>query len=316
MQATLNAGFWLLYKRESGRYNAAIMPNSLRKISLITALVVSTPIFAQDASRALDGLPGFDFSKLAAPAKKELASVLTDEFDFCGRPLTLLASVKKGDACKHTKRLVGTAAAMANDGAPASEILLALSKYNQAFVAKRAKLNVDERTCTGNKDAKVTLLEFSDFECPACASVRPMVESIVKMKANARLCWSPFPLPMHSHATLAGQAALFARDGGKFWQMHDALFENQNSLSDESIRELVKRVGLDVAAFNKAVMANKYVDEMNVSKQAGHAAGVDGTPTIFVNGRKYTLGFSLENLGTAIDDEADWVAGNNAWPSN
>lgn len=291
------------------------MLKSLRKPSLIAALV-GAQVFAQDASRALDGLPGFDFSKLAAPAKKELASVLTDEFDFCGRPLTLLASVKKGDACKHTKRLVGTAAAMANDGAPASEILLALSKYNQAFAAKRAKLPIDERVCTGTKDAKVTVLEFSDFECPACAAVRPMVEGLAKTKTNARLCWSPFPLPMHAHATLAGQAALFARDGGKFWQMHDALFENQNNLSDESIRDLVKKLGLDVTAFNKAVTAGKYVDEMNASKEAGHAAGVDGTPTVFINGRKYTLGFSIESLSTAIDDEAEWVAGNNAWPSN
>lgn len=273
-------------------------------------------MFAQDASRALADLPGFDFSRLSAPAKKELASVLTDEFDYCGRPLTLLASVKKGDACKHTKRLVGLAGAMANDGAPATEILVALSKYNQGFNGKRAKLTVDDKLCTGPKDAKVTLLEYSDFECPYCGAARPIIEGIVKAKSNARLCWSPFPLPGHAHAVIAGQAALFARDGGKFWQMHDALFENQTILSETVIKDLVKKLGLDVAAFTKAVAANKYVDEMNASKDVGHTAGVDATPTIFINGRKMTLNLSTESLGLAIDDEVDWVTGNNAWSSN
>ena len=242
--------------------------------------------------------------------------MLTDEFDYCGRPLTLLATLKKGDACKHTKRLVGLGAAMANDGAPASEILVALSKYNQTFNTKRAKLTIDDRLCTGPKDAKVTVLEFSDFECPYCGAARPVIEAVVKTKTAARLCWAPFPLPAHLHAVLAGQAALFARDGGKFWQMHDAMFENQAVLSEVTITELLKKFGLDAAAFTKAVVANKYVDELNASKDAGHTAGVDATPTIFVNGRKFSLNISSESLGLAIDDELDWVTGNNAWSSN
>ncbi len=294
----------------------AIVPKSLGKFSLLALLLVGAPAFAQDASRALADLPGFDFSRLSAPAKKELASVLTDEFDYCGRPLTLLASLKKGDACKHTKRLVGLAAAMANDGAPAGEILVALSRYNQTFITKRAKLIVDERLCMGPKDAKVTMTEFSDFECPGCGAVRPIIEGIVKSKANTRLCWAPYPLPMHTHAVIAGQAALFARDNGKFWPMHDALFENQAILSDETIKDLMKKLGLDVAAFSKAVAANKYLEELNASKEVGHTAQVDSTPTVFVNGRKMSLIPTAENLGLAIDDELEWVTGNNAWPSN
>jgi len=277
---------------------------------------LASSALAQDPSRALSDLPGFDFSRLSAPAKKELASVLTDEFDYCGRPLTLLASVKKGDACKHTKRLVGLAATMANDGAPATDILVVLSRYNQGFNGKRAKLVVDEKLCTGPRDAKVTLLEYSDFECPYCGAARPIIEGAVKSKSNARLCWSPFPLPGHPHAILAGQAALFARDANKFWAMHDALFENQAILSEQSVKELVKKLGLDVAAFTKAMAASKYVDEMNTSKEVAHGAGVDSTPTIFINGRKMTLTLSAESLGLAIDDELDWVTGNNAWSSN
>ncbi|MEW5739974.1 MAG: thioredoxin domain-containing protein [Myxococcota bacterium] len=271
---------------------------------------------ADDADARALAVPGFDFSKLPGPAKKELVTVLTDEFDYCGRPLTLLASLKKGDACKHTRRLVGHAATLAAEGSPASEIILSLSKYNQSFTKGRASLKVDERTCQGPKDAKVTLVEFSDFECPFCAAARPVLEQVVKAKSSVRLCWAPFPLQQHPHSTLAGQAALFARDHGKFWQMHDALFDAQLSMSESTIKGLVVKLGLDLKAFEKAAAANKYLDELNASKEAGKLAGVESTPSLYVNGRKFSLGLSGDTLSLTIDDELEWLAGSNAWPSN
>lgn len=284
---------------------------------MVSLVLVSTAALAQsDPSRVLADVPGFDFSRLTAPAKRELASVLTDEFDYCGRPLTLLASLKKGDACKHTRRLVGYGATLAAEGAPASEIIVQLSKYNQGFNKARASFKPDERQCMGGKDAKVTLVEFSDFECPFCAAARPILEEYVKGKPNLRLCWMPFPLQQHPNATIAGQAALFARDAGKFWQMHDALFDNQLSLSEDFIKQLVVKQGLDAKAFDKATAAKKYVDELEASKEVGKKANVESTPSIFVNGRKYTLGLNPESLSLAIDDELDWLTGNSAWPSN
>jgi protein-disulfide isomerase len=301
-----------IVQRWSGKVCAVVLT--------LTASVAAPPMVpsawaADDVARALD-VPGFDFSRLSAPAKKELAAVLTDEFDYCGRPLTLLASLKKGDACKHTRRLVGYAAAQAAEGAPASEIILLLSRYNLAFGKGRATLKVDERTCQGPKDAKVTLVEFSDFECPFCAAARPLLEAVVKAKPSVRLCWAPFPLQQHPHSTLAGQAALFARDQGKFWAMHDALFDAQPSMSDATIKGLVAKLGLDVKAFEKATAANTYVDELNASKELGKQAGVDSTPSLFVNGRKFSLGLSEDTLALTIDDELDWLAGNSAWPTN
>lgn len=284
-------------------------------LALASALAAGAAAAADEGSRALE-VPGFDFSRLPAPAKKELASVLTDEFDYCGRPLTLLASVKKGAACKHTRRLVGYAATLAAEGAPATEIIVSLSKYNQTFGKGRATLKVDERTCQGPKDAKVTLVEFSDFECPFCAAARPLLEDAVKARPSARLCWAPFPLQQHPHSQLAGQAALFARDNGKFWPMHDALFDAQLSMSEATIKGLVTKLGLDLKAFEKAVAANKYVDELNASREAGKLAGVDSTPSLYVNGRKFSLGLSGDTLSLTIDDELEWLAGNSAWPSN
>lgn len=297
---------------------ARIVAHLFAKHGLVASLLVSTLALAQptDAARALADVPGFDFGRLPAPAKKELATVLMDEFDYCGRPMTLLGSLKKGDACKHTRRLVGHAATLAAEGAAATEIIVQLSKYNQGFLKPRATFKVDERQCLGAKDAKVTLVEFSDFECPFCAAARPVLEAFVKGKPSARLCSMPFPLAQHPNSTIAGQAVLFARDQGKFWAVHDALFDNQLSLSEAFIKQLLAKQGLDVKAFEKAVAANKYVDELTASKEAGKAAGVDSTPSLFVNGRKHPLPLSPEALGLAVDDELDWLSGNNAWPSN
>jgi protein-disulfide isomerase len=284
-----------------------------RRLGAVVVLAALSSL-AQDA-RALD-VPGFDFSRLPAPARKELSAVLTDEFDACGRPLTLLASLKKGDACRHTRRLVGYAAAQAAEGASANEIIVQLSKYQQLFARPRASFKLDARTCLGPKDAKVTVVEFSDFECPFCAAARPLVEELPRSRPQVRVCWAPFPLPSHPHATLAGQAALFARDAGKFWAMHDALFENQLSISEAFIKALVTKLGLDLKAFEAAVKANAYVDELQASKEAGRAAGVDSTPSVYVNGRKFTLGLSADTLALTVDDELDWLAGNGAWPAN
>jgi protein-disulfide isomerase len=208
---------------------------------------------------------------------------------------------------------------MAGEGSSASEIIVLLSKYNQGFNKARATFKPDERQCLGPKDAKVTMVEFSDFECPACAAARPILEEYVKQRSQTgtlRLCWMAYPLPMHPHAVLAGQAALFARDAGKFWQVHDALFDNQLSISEAFIRQLVAKQGLDAKAFDKAVAGKKYLDEIEAMKEAGKKAGVDSTPSIYLNGRKYTLGLSAESLSLAVDDELDWMTGNSAWPSN
>jgi protein-disulfide isomerase len=291
------------------------------KPCLLAALLVATEVLAQQAapgmepSRVLTGINGLDFSKLPASSQKELATVFTDEFDWCGRPMTVAASLKAG-ACKHTRRLAVLAASQAMDGSPATEIIVSLSKYNQSFAARRTPFKPDERMCQGPKDAKVTLVEFSDFECPYCAAARPMLEQVVKSRKDTRLCWQPFPLQNHPHSVPAATAALFARDNGKFWQMHDALFDNQLSISEGMIKETAKKLGLDDKALAKAMTDGKYLDELTASKELGKTAKVDSTPSLYLNGRKLTLGISAEAIVAAIEDELDWTDGKNAWPSN
>jgi protein-disulfide isomerase len=288
-----------------------------RVLTFLAAATICWPGLARAQGSEVDRVlqaPGLDFSRLPPAAKKELAAVFTDEFDYCGRPLTIAASLKK-DPCKHTRRLATFAATMANEGVAANEIIVALSKYNQTFTAKRTTFKPDERLCKGPADAKITLVEFVDFECPYCNAVRPILAEVMK-KRSVRVCYQPFPLSGHANAIPASTAALFARDQGKFWPMYDALFDNQTQLSLELIKKLATKQGLDAAALDKALAGNKYQDELNASKELGKQAGVDATPMLYLNGRKLTLNPTADALLVAIDDELDWAAGKSAWPSN
>lgn len=289
-----------------------------RVLLFLAAAAANWPLSALAQGGEVDRVlqaPGLDFSRLPPPAKKELAAVFTDEFDYCGRPLTIAASLKK-EPCKHTRRLATFAATMAAEGVTANEIIVALSRYNQTFSARRTAFKPDEKMCKGPADAKITLVEFADFECPYCNAVRPILAEVMKKRKDVRLCYQPFPLAGHANAMPATIAVLAARDAGKFWAMYDAIFDNQTQLSLDLIKKLAAKHGLDANAVGKAIADNKYQDEINASKDLGKQAGVDATPMIFINGRKLTLNPTADALLVAIDDELDWAAGKSAWPSN
>lgn len=252
-------------------------------------------------------VPGMDFSTLSAGARKELATVFTDEFCYCGCPHTLGQCLQAHGGCRHARRMANLAAQAAQAGEPGVEIIGALSRYYQGFRDARKPLKVDERMCKGPKDAKLTIVEFADFECPACGFTRPLLEQLVKEQApKVRLCFAPFPLPGHPNGMPAAVAVLVARDRGKFWEMHDLLFANQTSLSPGAIKELGGQLGIPAADIQKATDTGKYAEEIAGWKELGKSSGVDQTPTLFFNGHPYLLGRQLEQMAHAVDDELEW----------
>ncbi|WNG28825.1 thioredoxin domain-containing protein [Cystobacter fuscus] len=268
---------------------------------------------------ALQGIPGMDFSALSPAAQHELATVLSDEFCYCGCPHTLGQCLKGHTSCQHAKRMTRLAARQAAAGVPATDIIVALSEYYASFRAPRQKFEVDPRMCTGDAKAPVTLVEFSDFECPYCGKARPVLEAFAKKNATkVRFCNVPYPLPMHPNAVPAGQAALWARDQGKYWEMHDALFENAHRLSTATIVELANKLGLKGAELQKALQAGTYAQELEKYKSMGTRANIRGTPSLFFNGRfnDLQLGLTEEMLSHALEDETTWRANNNAWAAD
>jgi protein-disulfide isomerase len=275
------------------------------------------PAAEANAAQVLAGIPGMDFSILPPAAQRELSAVMTDEFCYCGCPHTLAACLKTHSGCKHARRMAKLAAGEAAAGMPATEISNELTKYYLAFKEPRQSFKIDPRQCVGAADAKVTVVEFSDFECPFCGAARPILEAFAKENsARVRFCMAPFPLAAHPNAIPAGQAALYARDQGKFWEMHDALFENQTTLSVDAIKQLGGKIGLNANEVGKVLAGQRYVEELNASKEAGKNAGVNATPTLYINGRKLELPLNGELLIHTVDDEMEWSANGSGWAAD
>jgi protein-disulfide isomerase len=257
-------------------------------------------------------VPPVDASALSPAARAELNRVLEDEFCGCGSPHTLGQCLRTHADCRHSRRLAQVAAFEAGRGVTAAEIGVELARYDQGFRDKRQSLQPDERQCRGK--GPVTLVEFSDFECPHCAIVRPQLEKFAQdNEAKVRLCWMSFPLTQHPNAMPAAQAALLARDRGKFWAVHDALFENQRRLSPDVIQEILQKAGLPPADWKKALAAPTYREQAETQRAAGVAGGVDATPTVFVNGRKLDLVLTPEILAITVEDELDWKKTQGTW---
>ncbi len=162
----------------------------------------------------------------------------------------------------------------------------------------------DDRPAIGPADAKVTIVEFSDFQCPFCARVNPTLEEIKKKyPKDVRVVFRQQPLPMHKEAPGAARASLAAHKQGKFWEMHDALFANARELNDAKFEELAKGLGLDLAKF-KADMASPEIAKMVAEDQAvARQYGANGTPAFFINGRFLSGAQPIDRFEALITEE-------------
>jgi protein-disulfide isomerase len=161
----------------------------------------------------------------------------------------------------------------------------------------------DERDHSrGPRTAPVTLVEYGDFECPHCGQAHVVLAELQgEMGDQFRLVFRNFPLTqVHPHAERAAEAAEAAGAQGRFWEMHDALFENQEALDDESLLSYAQDLDLDMVAFERDVVGGVYTQRVREDFMSGVRSGVNGTPTFFINGRRHNGPWDVESLGAAI----------------
>jgi len=154
----------------------------------------------------------------------------------------------------------------------------------------------------GPIDAPLSLLEYGDYECPYCGEAHPIVKAVQKRLAN-KLCFAfrNFPLVnSHPFAEHAAEAAEAAAAQGKFWPMHDLLFENQAALDDESLAEYAETLGLDSRRLIAEVLAGEHTARIRDDFKTGAHDGVNGTPTFFVNGLRYEGEPDVEAMVAAL----------------
>jgi protein-disulfide isomerase len=157
----------------------------------------------------------------------------------------------------------------------------------------------------GPATAPVTLVEFSDFQCPFCQRVAPTLKELrARYGDRLRIVWKDFPLTqIHPQAFDAAQAGLCARDQGKFWEYHDQLFANQAALQPDALKKYAADAGMDAAAFSACLDSNKYQPRVQASMDAGSQLGIGSTPTTFINGRMVTGAQPIEAFTSVIDEE-------------
>jgi predicted DsbA family dithiol-disulfide isomerase len=168
----------------------------------------------------------------------------------------------------------------------------------------RVTMAESESPARGLRTAEVTVVEFSDFQCPFCARVTPTLKRLEeKYKDRVRIVFRDYPLPMHRDAPKAAEAARCAAEQGKFWEMHDALFANQKELGVADLKRHATRIGADAPAFDACLDSGKTADAWRADLKDGEAYGVSGTPTFFVNGRVLSGTPSFEAFAEVIDEE-------------
>ncbi|HUD68258.1 MAG TPA: DsbA family protein [Candidatus Sulfotelmatobacter sp.] len=158
----------------------------------------------------------------------------------------------------------------------------------------------------GPADAPVTLVEYGDYECPHCGHAYPIIKALQRrFGKQLRFAFRNFPLrEIHPYAEAAAETAEFAATQGKFWEMHDLIFENQNSLSEQMLGELALRLTLDTQVLTEALGSGAFAEPVRRDFSGGVRSGVNGTPTFFINGHRHDGDFELETLRQAINKAA------------
>jgi len=179
---------------------------------------------------------------------------------------------------------------------PPVRLVLDAPRYQVAVAAEDPSL--------GGANAAVTLVEFSDFQCPFCARVMPTLKRVHETYGDrVRIVWKDFPLTsIHPQAFKAAEAGQCAQEQGKFWELHDRLFANQQALEPDALKKHAAASGLDAAKFNACLDTAKYGDRVQEQMGIGTRLGVSSTPAVFVNGRLVT-GAQPYDVFTAIIDE-------------
>lgn len=273
----------------------------------VALLVCAAALVAQDW-RAATTLPAVDFTGLSAARTTTALRVLRESDCTCGCGMKLAECRVKDPGCSYSKSLASVLVDALKAGKTETAALAAMKASKLGAAPEPPKILGAPKVIatagspfTGPKDAPVTLIEFSDFQCPYCYKAALQLREVLKaFPTQVRLVFRQYPLDNHSQAALAAAAAIAAHRQGKFWPLHDAMFANRQDLSREAITKLAAKAGLDLKKFEADWPAKATLDAVMRDMQDGDKAGVEGTPSIFINGKPYRGTLDLEQIRPVI----------------
>jgi protein-disulfide isomerase len=288
-----------------------IMAFLCRRVGILASwlLLISGIVLAQEWKTATS-LPGVDFSGLTAGQKASVLKILRESACSCGCGRTMAQCRVEDPACSYSVGLAATVIQAIKEGKTPEKALESAntsrwgaSHVNQILEAP-VTVPVAGSPVTGPSDAPITIVEFSDFQCPYCIQAVPELDAMLKIfPKQVKLIFKEFPLEIHSDAYRAATAALAAQKQGKFWEMHYALFAHHENLSMESITKIAQDLKLDATRFQKDMESKEIHETIARDLKDGNDAGVEGTPTIFIDGQRYNGRIALTNLREIINAE-------------
>ena len=273
------------------------------------------PVFLLAQTTALDvesagEMPGVKLTGLTAAQKAQVLAIAQQEDCTCKCGLKIAACIARDPNCMTSKTLATAVARELKAGktAVAARAILKdaahIAKVKEELENQPADLKLAGVPALGPEKARVTIVEFSDFQCPFCRGGADALGAVAKAFPNdVRLVFKQFPLESHSQAAVAAEASLAAHSQGKFWEMHDRIFANPRSLTEANLIAWAQEFGLDTGRFARELTTHQYQATVTREVREGIEAGVQGTPTVFLNGRLYRGALKLEDLKPVIEAE-------------
>lgn len=280
------------------------------RILLVSAMTVAC-LAAQTAAQSGD-LPGIDLSGLSAAQKATAQKILQEQGCSCGCDMKIAECRVKDPACGYSSGLAAAVVESLRNGGSEQDAIRAAANSKFAHgPSQSTKLLEDAISIPtqgapvlGPSAAPVTLVEFSDFQCPYCVAAVPQIQALLKaFPTQVKLIFKQYPLDNHSQAAFAATAALAAQKQGKFWQMHDALFAHHDDLSQPNVLAIAKGLGLDMQRFQADLKSPAVQQTVQKDIADGDRAGVPGTPTLYIDGQRLNGPVILEVLKPIIEAE-------------
>jgi len=282
----------------------------LRTLAISALCLVGAALaYAQDWS-TFESLPAVDFSGLSPAQKATALKLLRTRDCSCGCSMKVAECRVKDPNCYYSKGLASVIIASLRAGKSEKEALADADASRFAHPPEHKLLEdpIPIPTAgapeTGPDNAPITLVEFSDFQCPYCTLATPQLKAILQAyPTQVRLFFKEFPLDIHSQAALAAAAAVAAQKQGKFWPMHDALFASHNDLHRPTILGLASAVGLDMKRFEADLDSPAVRQAVARDMEDGSNVGVMSTPTLFIDGQHYNGAIRLDTLRPILEAE-------------
>ncbi len=281
----------------------------MRHFFLLLCVLGAFIVYAQDWKSA-EALPAVDLNGLSPAQKATVLKILREHDCSCGCGMKMAQCRMEDPSCSYSRGLAGVIVQAIKDGKSEGDALAAASASKFAHVEQPKLLEDPVPIPTGGapfigpQSARITLVEFSDFQCPYCAAAAPELAAVLKAyPTQVKLIFKEYPLETHSQAAFAAAAAVAAQKQGKFWAMYDAMFAAHDDLSRDNILALAQKNGLDLKRFQADLDSVEVKEAITRDVQDGDRVGVAGTPTLFIDGQRYNGPIELESLKPVLEAE-------------